>query len=112
MDSAMSLAEASGARRRPGSPWMPMPSSISPSGRSKIGLPAAGGGHGGGEDLAGAGGVQHAEADEAGVQRLVAGAAARDQADLALAGGVAAHHDLAVGVVAQQVRVRGRQAGQ
>ena len=36
-----------------------------------------------GEHLARAGGVQHAEADEAGMQRLVAGAAAGDQRDLA-----------------------------
>ena len=36
-----------------------------------------------GEDLAGAGRVEHAVADEAGVQRLVARAAARDQRHLA-----------------------------
>jgi hypothetical protein len=36
-----------------------------------------------GEHLAGAGSVQHAEADEAAVQGLVAGAAAGDQPDLA-----------------------------
>ena len=40
-------------------------------------------GHGRGEDLARAGGVEHARADEAAVQRLVAGAAAGDQAHLA-----------------------------
>ncbi len=37
----------------------------------------------GGEDLAGARGVQHAEADVAGVERLVPGAAAGDEAHLA-----------------------------
>ena len=35
-----------------------------------------------GEDLAGAGGIEHAAADEAGVKRLVAGTAAGDQRDL------------------------------
>ena len=39
---AMSLAGASGTRCRPGSPWMPMPISIWSSGRSNVGLPAAG----------------------------------------------------------------------
>ncbi len=38
----MSSAGASFSRRRPGSPWMPMPISISSSGRSKVGVPAAG----------------------------------------------------------------------
>ena len=37
-----------------------------------------------GEDVAGARGVEHAQADEAAVERLMAGAAARDQRDLAL----------------------------
>jgi hypothetical protein len=45
MSSAISPALPSGRRSRPGSPWMPMPTSISPSGRSKIGAPAAGGMH-------------------------------------------------------------------
>ena len=40
--SAISAAPASGTRRRPGSPWMPTPISISSSGRSKVGLPADG----------------------------------------------------------------------
>ena len=40
-------------------------------------------GRGRSEDLAGAGRVEHAVADEAGVQRLVAGTATRDQRDLA-----------------------------
>src|SRR6218665_3847772 len=39
---AMSRAVPVGTRVRPGSPWIPTPSSISPSGRSKVGLPAAG----------------------------------------------------------------------
>ena len=43
-------------------------------------------GHRRGEHLAGAGGVEHAEPDEAAVQRLVAGAAAGDEADLARPG--------------------------
>ena len=43
-------------------------------------------GRGRGEDLAGAGGVEHADADEARMQRLVAGAAAGDQRHLAGAG--------------------------
>ena len=38
----MSLAGSSFSRRRPGSPWMPTPTSISSSGRSKPGLPADG----------------------------------------------------------------------
>ena len=41
-------------------------------------------GHRRGEHLAGAGGVEHAEPDEPAVQRLVARAAAGDDADLAL----------------------------
>jgi hypothetical protein len=40
--SAISDAVPTGSRRRPGSPWMPMPTSISLSGRSKVGVPAAG----------------------------------------------------------------------
>ena len=40
--SAMSSTGASFSRRRPGSPWMPMPTSTSSSGRSKVGVPAAG----------------------------------------------------------------------
>ena len=40
--SAISAAGAIFSRWRPGSPWMPMPISISPSGRSKEGLPLAG----------------------------------------------------------------------
>ena len=38
----MSAAVPSGSRWRPGSPWMPMPISISVSPSSKVGLPAAG----------------------------------------------------------------------
>lgn len=40
--SATRRAGASGTRRLPGSPWIPMPISISSSGRSKVGAPAAG----------------------------------------------------------------------
>ncbi|CAM5732187.1 hypothetical protein SFUMM280S_05646 [Streptomyces fumanus] len=40
--SAISPAVIIGRRSRPGSPWMPMPSSSSPAGRSKVGLPLAG----------------------------------------------------------------------
>ena len=42
ISSAMASAGASLARRRPGSPWMPTPNSISSSPISKLGLPAAG----------------------------------------------------------------------
>src|SRR6266550_3354780 len=40
--SAIASAEASVTRRRPGSPWMPTPSSISSSPRVNVGFPAAG----------------------------------------------------------------------
>ena len=40
--SAISSTGASFSRRRPGSPWMPMPTSTSSSGGSKVGVPAAG----------------------------------------------------------------------
>ena len=52
------------------------------------------------------------EPDEAAVQRLVARAAARDERDLAGARGVGADDDLRLGVVAQDVAVRGREAGE
>ena len=42
ISSAMPSAEVSFTRRRPGSPWMPMPISISSSPSWKVGLPAAG----------------------------------------------------------------------
>ena len=42
MDSTISRASFILRRLRPGSPWMPMPSSNSSSPRSKVGLPAAG----------------------------------------------------------------------
>ena len=67
-------------------------------------------GHRRGEHLARAGGVEHPEPDEAAVQRLVTRAAAGDEGDLALTRGVGAHHDLRVGVDAQDVAVRGRKA--
>ena len=218
---AISFALASGTRCRPGSPWMPTPTSISSSGRSNVGLPAAGtvqlvratpierpvrvdplgerhdgievvalfggGAHdllqehgrsdsasagrpggvldgdvvvdddgchadalgfgelgrhlevehvagvvlhdvqhararvddlgrlehlvggGGGEDLTGARRIQHPGSDEAAVQRLVSGAAAGDQRDLAGPGRLAAVDD-AVDGVDLQFRVRGRDA--
>ena len=59
--------------------------------------------HGRGEDRAGAGGVEHARPDEAGVERLVAAAAAGDEADLAGDRRVAPHDDTAGRVDAQQV---------
>ena len=63
------------------------------------------------EDLSGAGGVEHAEADEAAVQRLVAGAAAGDQPDLAGDRRVGSVDDLVL-VVDPQLRVGGRDAAQ
>ena len=50
--------------------------------------------------------------DEAAVQRLVARAAAGDQGDLALARRVGADDDLRVGVDAEDVAVRGGEAGE
>ena len=52
------------------------------------------------------------EPDEAAVQRLVARAAAGDERDLAGARRAGADDDLRLGVVAQDVAVRGRQAGE
>ncbi len=51
-------------------------------------------GHRRGEDLARAGRVQHAETDEPAVERFVAGAAARDDSDLAAARRIAPIDDL------------------
>ena len=42
ISAAIASADFSVSRRRPGSPWMPTPNSISPSPISNIGLPAAG----------------------------------------------------------------------
>jgi len=56
---------------------------------------------GAGEDRPGDGGVEHAGADEAGVQGFVAGAAARYQGDLC-GGGLGAGHVRGVGVQAKQ----------
>ena len=67
--------------------------------------------HRGGEDLAGTGRVEHAEPDEAAVQRLVAGAAAGDQADLAGRGTAGAGDDLVLDVDRER-RVRGGDAPQ
>ena len=69
-------------------------------------------GHRRGEDLAGAGGVEHPTADEPAVERLVTGAAARDEGDLPGHRRVGPHHDLGSGVVAQDVAVGGREADQ
>ncbi len=41
-ESAISCEVIIARRSRPGSPWMPTPSSSSPGGRSKVGLPLAG----------------------------------------------------------------------
>ena len=59
-----------------------------------------GGDRGRGEDLAGDGGGQQAGADEAGMRRLVAGAAARDHGD-AGAVPVGAQHHLDVGIAVE-----------
>ena len=64
-----------------------------------------------GEDLARAGGVEHAETDEAAVQRLVPGPAAGDQPDLAGDRGGRPVDDLVV-VVDPQARVGGGDAEQ
>ena len=42
ISSAMASAFVKGTRRRPGSPWMPTPISMSPSPMSKVGRPTAG----------------------------------------------------------------------
>ena len=68
-------------------------------------------GHRRGEHLARAGGVEHAEADEPAVQRLVARAAAGDQPDLARHRRVAPVDDLVL-VVDAQLRVGGGDAAQ
>ena len=49
--------------------------------------------------------VEHADSDEAAVERLVPRAAAGDQRDLALDRGVLAQHDLVLGVDANEVGV-------
>src|SRR5919108_574981 len=122
---------------------MPMPISISSSASSKLGSPEAGVTHGVSampmlrpwpltlrhssatsasdlRSLAGAGGVQHPDADEAAVHRLVPRAAARDNAHLALHrrigahdhGGVADHADLvAVGQLDALERLLDDRAG-
>jgi hypothetical protein len=64
-------------------------------------------GCGGGEVLAGTRRVEHAEPDESAVQRLVAGAAAGDETDLAVVRAFAAIDDL-VRVIDLQLRMRGR----
>ena len=63
------------------------------------------------EDLAGARGVEHAAPDETAVQRLVTGAAAGDDPDLALDRRVAPDDELLL-VVHPELRVRGLDAAQ
>ena len=63
-------------------------------------------GRGRGEDGAGAGGIEHPHAHETAVHRFVAAAAAGDDADLALDGGIGAHDIVRVEVHAHQVAVR------
>src|SRR5438552_9413734 len=62
-------------------------------------------GHRGGEDLARAGRVQHAEADESAMEWFMAGAAAGNDPDLAAARPVAAIDDLVL-MVDVEVRMR------
>ncbi len=62
-------------------------------------------GHRGGEHLTGTGGVQHPGADEPPVHRLVTGASAGHQSDLALPWTVFAIHDLQVVIDAQAIGV-------
>ena len=69
-------------------------------------------GHGRGEDLTGTGRIEHSAADEPAVERLVTRAAAGDEGDLALDRRVFPEHDLVVEVDAQQLAVRGREAGE
>ena len=65
-----------------------------------------------GEDLARAGGVEHALADEAAVQRLVTGAPAGDERDLALDRRVLAQDELVLEVDPDEVGVRRAEAGE
>src|SRR5690606_8316627 len=63
-------------------------------------------GSGAGEDLAGAGGVQHSHADEAAVHGLVAAATARDDPYFALYRRIGADDEVRVVVHPDQIRVR------
>ena len=65
-----------------------------------------------GEDVAGARRVEHAEADEAAVHRLVARAAAGNEPDLALLRGVLPDDDIVRGVDADEIRMGCLEAGQ
>ena len=67
-------------------------------------------GHRRGEDRAGAGRVEHAAPDEAAVHRLVAAAAAGDDAHLAAHRRVRAHDDTILEVDTHQIGMRGRDA--
>ena len=64
------------------------------------------------EDVAGAGRVEHAQPDVAAVHRLVAGATARDEPDLALLGPAGAEHDVVRGVDLDEVGVGRPEAGE
>src|SRR5260370_991911 len=107
--SVISSAGVSLARRRPGSPWMPMPISISSSPNSKRGLPSActapevrarGGEHG-----SRAGCIEHAKAHKAAMHRLMAATATRNNPYLPFNGGVLAHNDLLLNIHAYKVRM-------
>src|SRR5438034_84779 len=104
--SAISSTVLSFSRRRPGSPWIPMPTSTSSSPSSKLG------GDGRGEGVAGAGGIEHAQADESAMERLVARATTRNQGDLATSRAAGSQDDVVGRVDLDDVRVRLRQAGQ
>ena len=64
------------------------------------------------EDLARARRIEHADADEAAVERLVPGSTARDQRDLSLDRRVHPHQDLIRDVVAEQVGNGGGEPGE
>src|SRR5438046_2973069 len=94
---------------------MPTPNSISSAPMSNVGVPAAGEhlvGDGRGEDLAGAGGVEHSEPDEPSVHGLVAGPTAGDEPDLAGHRCVLPHDDLVLEVDPDKVGMGGVEAGQ
>src|SRR5580700_6500647 len=63
------------------------------------------------EDLAGARGVEHADAHEATVERLVSRSAAGDQRDLALDRRIRPNQDLVRDVVSEHVRYGGGEPG-
>ncbi len=69
-------------------------------------------GHGRGEDGSRTGGVEHADPDEAAVQRLVPAPSARDQGDLAADRGSLADDDLILEIDGQEIGVRGLEPGE